>query len=84
MVYELLFTDIALRQLRKLDKQVRVRILGALERVRIRPYAHVTKLVGDPGYRLRVGSWRVLLDIQENKLIILALTVAHRSTIYKR
>jgi len=43
----------------------------------------VTKLVGDPGYRLRVGDYRVILDIDEGNLIILVIKIAHRKKIYK-
>jgi len=43
----------------------------------------VTKLVGDSGYRLRVGDYRVILDIDEGNLIILVIKIGHRKKIYK-
>ena len=83
MTYEIHFTDKALKQLKKLDKADQERIIKALERIRIRPETYLTKLVGDQGYRLRVGDYRIILDIIEQKLIILVLMVGHRKNIYK-
>jgi len=83
MSYEITFTDTSRKQFRKLEKDVQERIITALERIRIRPESFVKKLVGDPGYRLRVGDYRVILDIQKSELIILVLKIGHRKNIYK-
>ena len=84
MTYEIIFSDQALRQLKKLEKTVQGRIIAALERIRIRPQAYVTKLVGDPGYKLRVGDYRLIMDIDNNKLTILVLKAGHRKNIYQK
>ena len=83
MSYEIIFTDTSRKQFRKLEKKVQERIIKVLERIRIRPEAHVKKLVGDQGYRLRVGLYRVILDIEKDKLIILVIKIGHRKNIYK-
>jgi mRNA interferase RelE/StbE len=77
-----IFSDLALKQLRKLDGQIGQRIISTLERIRIRPDAYVKKLVGDEGYRLRVGNYRVILDLDQEKLIILVLRIGHRRNVY--
>jgi len=84
MTYEIIFSDQALRQLKKLEKIVQLRIIAALERIRIRPQAYVTKLVGDPGYKLRVGDYRIIMDIDNKKLTILILKAGHRKNIYQK
>jgi mRNA interferase RelE/StbE len=84
MTYEIIFSDQALRQLKKLEKTVQERIIAALERIRIRPQAYVTKLVGDPGYKLRVGDYRIIMDIDNRKLTILVLKADHRKNIYQK
>lgn len=43
--------------------------------------SNVTKLQNRPGYRLRVGDWRMIYDVQENKIIILVLKVGSRGNI---
>ena len=82
MTYDIIFSNRALRQLRKLDRPVRNRMIAALERIRIRPERYVTKLVGDPGYRLRVGDYRIIMDIDKKRILILVLEVGHRKKIY--
>jgi len=81
MTYGIIFSDSSLKQLKKLEKNVQKRIISTLERIKIRPQAYVTKLVGDPGYRLRVGDYRVILDIDEGNLIILIIKIGHRKKI---
>jgi len=83
MSYEIIFTDTSLKQFKKLEKDIQERIIKALERIRIRPEAYVKKLVGDSGYRLRVGEYRVIMDIYKDKLVILVIKVGHRKNIYK-
>ena len=82
MTYEVFFSDLALKQLRKLDLEIRQRIIATIERIRIRPDEYVRKLVGDDVYRLRVGNYRVLLDLNEEKLIILVLRIGHKRNVY--
>ncbi len=77
------FSKTAEKQLYKLEKNIQVRIISTLERIRIRPYPHVKKLVGSPYFRLRVGDYRLILDIQPDKLIIFVVEIGHRKGIYK-
>ncbi len=81
MTYEVLFSDLALKQFRKLDQEMKQRIIATIERIRIRPDEYVRKLVGDDGYRLRVGNYRVILDLDKEKLIILVLRIGHRRNV---
>ncbi|MCJ7666649.1 MAG: type II toxin-antitoxin system RelE/ParE family toxin [Actinobacteria bacterium] len=83
-MYEIIFSQRAKKQLLKLERILQERIIATLERIRIRPGAYITKLVGDPGYKLRVGDYRVIMDIDNTKLIILVIKIGHRSDIYKR
>ena len=82
-MYEIIFSQSAQRQLKKLNKDIQKRIIAVLERIRIRPEAHVRRLVNDPAYRLRVGDYRVIMDIDRNRLVILILKIGHRRSIYK-
>lgn len=44
---------------------------------------NVKKLEGRPGYRLRVGAWRVIYELQETRIVIYVLAIAPRGGIYK-
>jgi len=82
-MYQLLYSDTALKQLRKLDKSIQQRILTALERLRIRPEScDIKKIIGMPGFRFRVRDYRVIFDIEKEKLNILILQIGHRKNIY--
>ena len=83
-MYSLVYSATALKHLKKLDKEIQIRIISTLERIRVRPYPHVKKLVESPYFRLRVGDYRVILDIKENKLLIFIIEVGHRKKIYSR
>jgi len=70
-----------------MDKQNAKRILDFLEqRIAILedPRASGKPLKGDLGvfWRYRVGDYRVLCDIQDGKLVILAALIGHRKEIY--
>ena len=82
LLYEILFSLKAKKQFLKLEKTSQERMISALERIRIRPEFFITKLVGDPGYKLRVGDYRIIMDIDKNNLIILVIKVGHRRNIY--
>jgi len=82
-MYELIYSPHALKSLEKLDGHIQKRIISALERLRIRPEScDIKRLVGMPGYRFRVGNYRIIFDIDKNKLKILVLKVGHRKNIY--
>jgi mRNA interferase RelE/StbE len=83
-MHTLIYSDKILKQLKKLDKLLKKRILLTLERIRIRPYAYVKKLVGVPYFSLRVGDYRIILDIKDNKLLIFVVELGHRKKIYKK
>ena len=81
-MYVIFFSEKAKKQLGKLEHSVQERIFHALDKIKIRPEAFVTKLVGDPAYKLRVGDYRVLLDINNEKLLLLVIKIGHRKNVY--
>jgi mRNA interferase RelE/StbE len=80
----------AKRDLDKLDPQVTRRIERFLyERVAtlVDPHSIGEALRGSKlgeFWRYRVGDWRIICEIQDAKLVILALRVGHRREVYKR
>jgi mRNA interferase RelE/StbE len=81
-MYQLIYSEHVLKQLKKLNDFTKNRIVTTLERIRIRPYKRVKKLVGSKYFRLRVGDYRIIVNIKEDKLIILVLELGHRKNIY--
>jgi len=68
----------------KLEKQVQSRVIAVIERIRVRPEAHLQKLVGEPAYKLRVGDYHVIAEIDERLKRICVLKTGHRRNIYYR
>jgi len=81
-------SDVAERKLRKLDRQMQERILDWLDD-RLEgcknPRHFGEPLKGDLAglWRYRIGHYRVLCEIQENRLVVLALNIGHRREIYR-
>jgi len=84
LLYEIIFSQKAKKQLFKLDKAIQERVISALERIRIRPETYITKLIGDPGYKIRIGDYRVIIDIDKQNLLILIIKIGHRKNIYEK
>ena len=83
MVYEIQWTQIAVKQFGRLDKTVQKRIIKKLETIRDNPFFYIIRLVGFGLYKIRVGNYRIIISIEKNTLVILVLKVGHRSKIYK-
>lgn len=84
--YKVLFKRSADRALKKLPQDVQRRIAGeaALLANNPRP-AGVVKMAGDENlWRIRIGDYRVVYEIHDDRLIILVLRVAHRKDVYRR
>jgi mRNA interferase RelE/StbE len=82
MSYDIEFSDTADAALRAMNKQAAKRIMSKLESIRDNPFAHVKRLVGVPLFSLRVGDYRVIMDIKSNRMLIFVERVEHRSRIY--
>ncbi|MBI9083194.1 MAG: type II toxin-antitoxin system RelE/ParE family toxin [Desulfobacterales bacterium] len=89
MAWTVSISDIAERQLRKLDRPVQKRILDWLdERIEggKNPRHFGEPLRGDHAglWRYRVGDYRILCEIRDREVLVLVLTIGHRRQVYKR
>lgn len=46
-------------------------------------HPNVRKMIGARGYRLRVGDWRVLYDVEDGRLVVLVLAIKPRGGAYQ-
>ena len=87
MAWTINYSASALKSLKKMDRQSAKRIFDFLEN-RIAtledPRVSGKPLKGDLGifWRYRVGDYRVLCEIQDGQLVILAALIGHRKEIY--
>lgn len=74
----------ALRALRKVDPQVRSRVEGAIALLAEDPRPPASRpLRGRPGYRVRVGDYRIIYTINDDVLLIVVVTLGHRRDVYR-
>lgn len=88
MIYEVRYTDKAIKSMKKLDRSVLVMINAWIEKNLVgtdNPRRHGKGLVSNRSgqWRYRVGNYRILADIQDDVLVILLIDVGHRSRIYE-
>ncbi len=88
MNYRVEFTKSALKYLKNLDKQTASLILGWIRKNLEgceNPRVHGKALAANRSsqWRYRVGDYRLLCEIEDNKIRILVLNVGHRREIYK-
>ena len=84
MAYIIKWRPKALEELRKLPHEEARRIVHRLGLAQENPHHFLERLVGDDGYKLRVGDYRVIIDIVEEEKVLAIRVLGHRSTIYKR
>jgi len=89
MAWTIEISELAQKNLAKLDPQMRRRIVkflhervAVLENPRQIGEALTGKLLGD-FWKYRVGNCRVIADIQDNNLCILVVRIGNRRDIYK-
>jgi mRNA interferase RelE/StbE len=75
----------AARALRKLDPDVRPRIQGAIALLAHDPRPPAARpLRGRPGYRVRVGDYRIIYTVADDVLVIVVVALGHRRGVYDR
>lgn len=88
MTYHVEFSRRALKDIKKLDKATAALILGWIRKNLEgceNPRVHGKGLTANHSgeWRYRVGDYRLLAEIQDGRLVIVMLTVGHRSEVYK-
>jgi mRNA interferase RelE/StbE len=80
------FSTAARRAFAKLDPAVKRRITSAVEELRHDPRPTSAKrLVGRADYwRIRVGSYRVVYTLEDDRFVILVVKLGHRRGVYRR
>jgi len=84
MKYPILVERYAQKQIMKLDRKVIPVIKMAISDLanNPRPPGHI-KLNGEEAYRIRVGNYRVIYEINDDAIIVTIISVEHRKDVYK-
>ena len=87
-MYKVLYSQLALKELWKLDKITRKFILAWIEKNPVdctNPRQHGKALIANRSsqWRYRIGDYRLLVYIKDDELIILVVSAGHRKDIYR-
>jgi mRNA interferase RelE/StbE len=87
MTFSVIYTTRARRDLRNLPSDVARACIRAISGIKENPYSFVKKLKGSkksPIYSFRIGEYRAIMSIENDRLVVFVLEVGHRSNIYRK
>ena len=76
----------ATKALQRMPRNVATLIRSKIDRLAVDPHAvnnNVKKLTGRPGYRLQVGDWCVIYDLDDGMRILAVERIAPRGEVYQ-
>jgi mRNA interferase RelE/StbE len=86
MTYSIVYTKQVVKTLQKMPVSIARSILQKIEQIAedsFKSQLNVKKLQNREGYRLRVGDWRILYEVQQEKILILVLKIGLRKEVYR-
>lgn len=83
-MHKLIFDEEAIKFLDKLPKDISKRIFKKIQDTKENPHRYFIKLTNRQEYKLRVGDYRIIADINDSEITIYIITIGHRSNIYKK
>jgi mRNA interferase RelE/StbE len=85
MRYRIEFSLGAERQFKKFPKEVQIRLKHRIDILAGNPFPRgVKKLSAEENlYRLRIGDYRIIYQVQGRALLILILKLGHRKNVYR-
>lgn len=83
MKYKIVFAEQSVKDLKKIDVNVKKRILDKVLKFSKSPLEHAVKLINSSlgEYRFRVGDYRVIFDVRGDTILV--LRIGHRREIYR-
>lgn len=84
-MHKITFSKEADKALRRMPRNNALIIANKIKELASNPNTmrNVKKLTDHPGYRLRVGDWRVVYTVNNNELLIHVISIKTRGEVYK-
>jgi len=83
-MYSIIFDEEAIEFLEKLEKNVARRIYNKIIETEEIPHRFFERLAGRMDYKLRIGDYRAIAEIDNEKKIIQITLIGHRKNVYKK
>ena len=83
--YKILIKTSAAKELKRLPKKDVQRIISKIQSLSKDPRPHgCEKLSAQERYRIRQANYRIVYSIEDDKLIVYVIKIAHRSEVYRK
>ncbi|MBN1502702.1 type II toxin-antitoxin system RelE/ParE family toxin [Candidatus Woesearchaeota archaeon] len=82
-MHRVVFDSKTIEFLEKTEKTVAKRIYDKISSTKSNPHHFWERLTGRKDYKLRVGNYRVIADIDDNSEVIYITLIGHRKNVYK-
>lgn len=83
-MFEIKFDEKVIDFLNKLPNDIKSRIFNKITSIKENPFHYFERLKGRSDYKLRIGDYRVIADIDSNKRIINITFAGHRKNVYDK
>ena len=86
-MYEIRYQKHAARRLLRIPRDIALRMRARIEAIALDPYGrhpNATRLKGrDGGFRLRIGNWRVVYFLDDERKVFLVAKIDQRGQVYR-
>jgi mRNA interferase RelE/StbE len=85
MAYSVIYQASAEAALRKLPREIQIRVLRKIDQLAVNPFPPGTERLSAAIdlWRIRIGDYRVVYTVERKELLVLVLKVGHRREVYR-
>lgn len=85
--YTIEFVRSSRKEFEKLPAAIRKKVVEALKLLSFNPYSEILKIkklkATEDLFRIRIGDYRIVYEIRNDKLVVVVIKIGHRREIYK-
>lgn len=83
MSYTIIWSPKSKKRLKKLEQKITISIIKKVEEIKTNPLHFLERLTKIKAFKLRVGDYRIIIDIKRNEKKLDVLILGHRKDVYK-
>lgn len=84
LFWTVIYAPKAEKDLESLGEELAKKVILLMDKIVLDPYRLLEKMVNSPFYKFRIGVYRVIVDIVNDKLILHVVKIKYRSQVYKK
>ena len=83
-IWNVIYSSQAQKDLDGLGEDFAKKIILLMDEIALEPYTILEKMTNSPFYKFRLGTYRGIVSIINDKLILHVVKIKHRSQVYKK